>query len=402
MVNRKIAVHCLVATLILSSTSLCFGAEDAEEIPVEQAPVVKTIANLDFTGPTIELSLEQAIKDALTDGSAIRAADIKRQSDRAEARSNQESVSGMETANREAREAREEGMWQTGTTYGRSEIDRARKATDYYRTMATRNYDAAVNQIVYSITNSYYSLLHAGENVRIAEESPNLQEQILRITEQRFLAGVAANQDVMQAEINVNSARAELAQAVLSLAERKMIFNEDLGYIQMQDVKLTTPLKRAELSELSLEEALSEALENRNELFTCAYNIARAESELASLRGFSNSSASVLRARNAVVSAEKSWHDTENAIMREVRMNYANMLNNQAQIANSELSAERAKASLEIYLVRYELGISTLSDIQQAQIESYRAEKSLVDAILKFNLSVLEYDQSATVGRNVN
>jgi len=394
MTTKKLIAAGLSIMLVLGNASISFSAgEDIETA----APVVKTIAHLEFTGPTIELSLEQALKNALKSGSAIEAAEIKKKADAADARANAESLSSMESANQQASES---GSF-SGTTYGKTAISKAIKAEEYYRGMADRNYEAAKNQIAYSITNSYYTLLHAEKSLKIAQDSLRLQEYVLEITQKKFAAGLSPQQDVLQAEINVNSARAELASAEINLAEKKMIFNEDLGYEQMQDIKLTSPLERAKFPEISLESALSGALQNRNELYMRAYNVLKAELELESWRGYVIFS-SVHKARNALLTAEKSYRDTENSIKREVRMNYANMINNQNQITNAELSAAKAEKSLEIVLAKYQLGMATVSEIHQAEIDSSKAEKSLVDVILKYNLSVLEYSQAATVGRSIN
>lgn len=364
------------------------GSKD-EDIKKTATKETETIAGLVFTGPATDLALDQALTDALTSGASIKAAEIQKQADAANAKANAESLSKMNETNKDEN---------SSNTYSKSEMDKVKKASDYYGTMADRNFEAAKNAITYKVNNAYYSLLNAEEGVRIAKENVTLQKNLLALVNEKLSLGVASKQDVLNAEINLNNAQSALSSAEVSLAEKKIAFNNELGYEDMQRIRLTSELSLKEIPALSVETAVTEAVAKRNELYTSAFNIYTAEKELNNYTAYPKSSAKYLTALNNYNSAQNSYNSKEDSIKKEVRINYASMINSKVLAENSKLSAEKAKESYEIYLSKYKLGMATLSDVQQAQISWAEGQKSYAEAILNCNLAIITYELSATVG----
>ncbi len=355
--------------------------------------VVETIAGLEFIGPTIDLSLDQALTIAMTSGASIKTAEIQKKSDDANAKSNAESTSKMNKANEDNN---------GDNTYSKSQLDKTRKAKEYYTSMADRNYAAAKNGITYNINNAYYSLLNAEEGVKIARENEQLQKNLLTLVNQKLSLGVASKQDVLESEIKLNNADSSLYAAEVALAEKKIALNIELGYDVMQDVNLTSKLETVKMSGLSVDQAVSDALANRNELYTCAFNIYSAEKELDNYKGYPKNSSKYLNAYTGLISAQTNYESKEASIKKEVMINYSSILSAKKSADNAELSANKAKESYTIYLEKYKLGMATLDTVQEAQINYSDAEKSYAEAILKYNLAVITYEMSATVGMSSN
>ncbi|HWQ79287.1 MAG TPA: TolC family protein [Anaerovoracaceae bacterium] len=396
---KKFSIVCLVLIFALSSISLSFAEasaeaaeakeENAEEPAAAEKKAAETIASLEFFGPAIDLTLDQALKAALTSGAAIKAAEIQKQSDAANAKANAESLSDMNKTNKDPN---------SDNTYSRSELDKTRKAQEYYTSIADRNYAAAKNTITYNINNAYYSLLNAEEGVRIARENAALQKDLLSLVNQKLSMGVASKQDVLESEISLNSAESTLSSAEVFLAEKKISFNIELGYDEMQDVNPTSKLEMVKMPDLTVEEAITDAIANRNELYTCAFDIYSAEKELNNYVAYPRSSAKYLTAYKNYNSAQNSYNAKEASLKQEVRVNYANMLSAGTTAENSKLSVDKAKESHKIYLEKYKLGMATLDEVQKAQISLYEAEKSYAESVLAFNLAAITYEMSATVG----
>ncbi|QOX64902.1 TolC family protein [Anoxybacterium hadale] len=360
--------------------------KESENAKPEDSKETETIAGLVFIGPAEDLSLEQALTDALTSGASIKAAEIQKQADAANAKANAESLSDMNAAN------------ENENTFSKSERDKVKKARDYYSTMADRNFEATQNAITYKVNNAYYSLLNAGEGVRIAKENVTLQKNLLALVNEKLSLGVASKQDVLNAEMNLKNAESSLSTAEVSLAEKKIAFNNELGYEDMQRVRLTSELSLKNIPDLSVDTAVTDALANRNELYTSAFNIYTTEKELNNYSAYPKSSAKYLTALNNYHSAQNSYNSKEDAIKKEVRINYANMGSSKVLAENSKLSAEKAKESYEIQLSKYKLGLATLSDVQQAQISWADGQKAYAEAILNCNLAIITFELSATVG----
>lgn len=126
-----------------SDIEIIDSAQDEEDQEVEPAteqkanlPITRTIAGLDFTGPMLKLSLEEALENALTSGSAIKAAEIKKQADLANSRGQSELISDMREANRNP---------ESWVSFSKSDLERARKGRDYFSSMAERDPDTIAN-----------------------------------------------------------------------------------------------------------------------------------------------------------------------------------------------------------------------------------------------------------------
>ena len=402
MVLKRLGTCCVILLIAVSSISASYATETAVDATSEQNAgstqtasknVVETVAGLEFTGPTINLSLDQALTAAMTSGASIKAADAQKQSDAANAKTNAESASKMSKTNNDN---------DSDNTYSKSELEKARKASEYYTSMADRNYAAAKNTITYSINNVYYSLLNAEEGVKTARENEQLQKNLLTLVNQKLALGVASKQDVLEAEINLNKAESSLYSAEVLLAEKKIDFNIELGYDEMQDVNLTSKLETVKMTDLSVDQAVNDAIANRNELYTCAFKIYSAEKELDSYKGYPKSSSKYLTAYSSLISTQNSYNSKEASIKKEVMINYSDILSANESADNSKLSLDKAKESYNIYLAKYKLGMATLDDVQEAQINYSDAEKSYSEAILTFNLAVITYEMSATVGMSSN
>lgn len=367
MYFKKIVSLCLITTLALSSVSVSYADS------------------------TMDLSLEQALSLALTSGASIKLAEIQKQSDTATAKANSESYSNMSDANDSAT-----NMF--SVTYSTWELYKVKKANEYYTSMADRNYDAAVNNITYTINDAYYSLMNAEEKVRIATENVRLQNTLLTLVKRNYSLGMASKLDLLDAEISLNGSKSGLSNAEVALANEKMSLNMELGFDEMQEINPTSELVMLDLPTLGVEEAVALAIENRNELYTSAFNTYTALQDLNLYKYYPKSSAKYLTAYKNYAAAENEYNRKEASIKIEVRLNDAKMQSALSSADNSKVSADKAKESYHIYYEKYKLGMATLDQVQSAQNQYYEAETSYSEAVLSFNLAVLTYELSTTVG----
>jgi len=165
-----------------------------------------------------------------------------------------------------------------------------------------------------------------------------------------------------------------------------------------QDVSLTDGLKEAPVSELPLNEAIEKALENRNEIHGSVFNLKNAEFSLRQIRGISSTAARHLEVSARLLRAEADHENEPKNIERDVRQKYMNMIQKKAEAELGRQNAEHAKEAHHIAERRFEAGLTTLAEVRQAQLASFRAELAYSAALLEYNLSITDYEQSATVG----
>lgn len=285
-------------------------------------------------------------------------------------------------------------------------------------------------QLRLDVSNDYYDVQEANENVRIAQDTVRQAEQSLRDALALEQAGVGTRFDVLQAQVELANAQQELVQALSDqqTTRRQLVRRLDLS--QLASVVAADDVTPAEDWSLSLEDSIVLAYKNRAELEQqlVQRDIARQQrrSSLATLGPqvsvfgqyqFQNPSndqdpdfsdayqfgveASMIlfdggRARaqarqqelNMAI-AEASFADNRDAIRLEVEQAYYSLQANRTNIDTAEAGVEQARESLRLARLRFQAGVGTQTEVLQAQTDLTRAEVNLVRAVLGYNRSLV-------------
>ena len=150
---------------------------------------------------------------------------------------------------------------------------------------------------------------------------------------------------------------------------------------------------------MSLEEAIEKALENRNEIHGAAFDVRHFEllqretghtTSLASA-AYREATVALLAARYANLIAPKN-------VEFDVRVKYLDMIQKRSELELSKLSAANAKEAFRLASLQYDAGMTTLADTNSAQLSVYRAELGYNMTLLAYNLAIVDYELSSTVG----
>ena len=392
-------VMCLLLCVMLIGTSaMCgFAAEDAEADATAVAPVYTLV----FTGEAIQMSLEDAMEKMLTDSVEMEAAIQTRMANQAKTRSYYEN----EWVVNALVEMRSSGSFEDRQIVAATPVSISRESQElvaYLSNFATaqtpRNFDAAVNQIMRDTVQRYYELAQAKELLRISQENVAIQERLYQNTQSRFELGVAARQDVLRAEIALNEAVVSAQAMENAYTLGRMNYNRLIGLDLMQNVALTDALEEQPMSTVPLSEAVSGALANRNEILATEFGEKLAEYGLVQLRNRSRSTAAY---RTAQADLTKAQNDRKNApigIEMEVKGKYMHMVQKKSEVELGKLNVENAKETYRLANLQYEVGMTTLAEAQLAQINAYRIELAYYGTLLEYNLAIIDYEQSMTVG----
>ena len=139
---------------------------------------------------------------------------------------------------------------QVGATELNEKIMRLRR--DFAKLQLAANHEAEMNQIEATTVQTYYGVLQAEENLRIAKENLTNQEKIYNNTMLKYKAGTVARVDTLTAETELLKAKNQVLNAETMVKTSKMNFNLLLGYDLMQQVKLTDTLQKLTLPEGNL------------------------------------------------------------------------------------------------------------------------------------------------------
>lgn len=287
-----------------------------------------------------------------------------------------------------------------------------------------------------NVTNDYYDLQEADENVRIAQDT--LEEALRSLSDSQALerAGVGTRFERLQAEVDVANARQELAQALSQqqVVRRQLVQRLSLG--ATANVSAADSVAVAGIWDPSLEESIVTAFRNRAELaqqllqrdiseqqrraalsdlgpqvaLFANYSV---QNVLDENDGFSDQyqfgarlnwslfegGAARARANQEeanIAIAETNFADVRNQIRFQVEEAYLTLQSNFENIQTASLAVDTARESLRLARLRFQAGVGTQTDVLRSQTELTRAERNLLTAILDYNRSLASLQRSVS------
>lgn len=128
-----------------------------------------------------------------------------------------------------------------------------------------RVYKRSELDLIYGVTNSFFELYRRTQQVGIDRESVSRQEGIYTTTSNKFKAGLIAEVDAMQAEVELLQYRNSLKRSEGALAEQESQFKQDIGLAPETTVQAVAELALKPVA-VDLAKAKELALRNRSEL----------------------------------------------------------------------------------------------------------------------------------------
>ncbi|WP_297085275.1 TolC family protein [Thermoleptolyngbya sp. C42_A2020_037] len=285
-------------------------------------------------------------------------------------------------------------------------------------------------QLRLDVSNDFYDVQEADENVRIAQDTVRQAEQSLRDALALEQAGVGTRFDVLQAQVELANAQQELVQALSDQQTNRRRLVRRLDLSQTVNLVAADAVAPAEDWTLSLEESIVLAYKNRAELEQqlVQRDIAQRQrraalatlgpqvalfgqyqfenptndqnSDFRDIYQFGVRASMTLfdggRARaqarqqelNMAI-AEASFADNRDAIRLEVEQSFYSLQANRTNISTAEAGVEQARESLRLARLRFQAGVGTQTEVLQAQTDLTRAEANLVRAVLGYNRSLV-------------
>ncbi|MDZ4874693.1 MAG: hypothetical protein CLLPBCKN_004089 [Chroococcidiopsis cubana SAG 39.79] len=275
------------------------------------------------------------------------------------------------------------------------------------------------------VTNTYYDLQEADEQVRISQAGVNNAQKSLQDAIALEEGGLVAQFDIVRAKVQLGNAEQELidAQSQQDIARRRLVELLSLG--ETVDVRAADPVRQAGEWKLSLEESIVLAYKNRVELQQqlaqrriaeqqrrVALAEARPQISLfanyqvlddlsdefdlqdgyaagARLRwNFFDGGAARFAAaqeRNNRAIAETRFAQTRNQVRFQVEQGYKSLQANARSIQTASAALQQAQLGLETARVRFQGGVGTQLDVISAENDLTRAQVNRLNAILNYN-----------------
>ena len=395
-----LATKWMAAQMLYNGISLIENAklEKITEDPLDldiSLPVDGIISeSMDFNGPTLKLSLKDAINTMQTTGPGFEAAVLTRDIIAASAKSSSETWELMKDGDALIRT----GVITRGAMATKSKDGKVLDISRIHLAkQAPIQYEIALNNLEASTIKTYFGTLQAAENYRIAKESLAIKTTLLSDVKRKYSLGVAAKIDVATATNDVLGAQVAVNQGLSIYNKARMAFNMQLGYPLMQDVALTDSLKESIMKPISLADAIRSALLNRNDINLAKYNLDVAKIDFSSVGAYPRSSATYLDAQNGLQGKQMAYDNTFTSIEMEIRGKYMDIMDLKAEIASSKSTVKNAEEGVRISKLSYNAGMNTLTDVNTAERNYYLAQLGLSKAITDYNLAI--YDFNFSIGK---
>jgi len=306
-----------------------------------------------------------------------------------------------------------------------------------------RNYSQTERDIIYNVTASFFGLYQAKERVEIAAEKVKQTETSYNTANNKFKAGLIAEVEALQLEVDLASSRSELLNAERRFEEERNNFKLLIGVDLDEEISVTTDLEYMGV-EVDLEDALSSALKNRPDLLNSEANIYLSElnidevdarrtirADLNATYGINNTDEkfnalfkdffddrSVVMTlsvpvfdwgRNAreVESAEAdhketmlSYKNLKDQIKNEVIRSYNRLMSAKAQVEVLSKSVVVAEKSYNISSERFKAGTITSFDLQQMQLRLTDTKLNNLSALIDYKVALADLERKTFLKYN--
>ncbi|MBK5262138.1 MAG: S-layer homology domain-containing protein [Peptostreptococcaceae bacterium] len=344
-----------------------------------------------FTGEEMKMSLAQAKTLVMTSGAGIEMAKIN-------LAANQAKTESYFSSYRKVREGTVVPVFGEITS-SRTQKEMARLAANFALAQSTNNYNAEINVLTADAVKTYFELKQAIEAASISKGNLATQETILKNTNTKFRLGVVSKQDVLKAETSYNQASVDLAAAQSREALARISYNLNFDFFTMQNVTPTDSLAVTQISTINLNNAISLAVANRNEITAAAFSLKYKELNLIEVgNSYSKASSYYLQAQADLMLAQKNYKEMPAKMELDVRSKYMDMLNSKSSVDLGRMNADKAAETFRLAKLQYDMGMATLTDVQLAQAGLFASQLQYSQSLLKLKLAVVAYEQSTTVG----
>lgn len=397
---KKIII-CLMLCSTICFYGLMISASATTPSDVMETKAESTVSdNTTFKGEEIKLSIEKAVSLMKTKGYLAQTAEINKKSDEAVAEGYGESASKIDhyldiidnLPLNAAYELQEKGV--TQTNYDMLSIQR-----DFARANINGNYEADMNSIEQKTVQLYYAVIAAQENVRVCSENLTVQNTLFKNVQQKNYNGKATKLEVNSQQSVVASAEQSLREASNQLSKAKMQFNMLLGYDVMQNVNYTDSLTLLKMPEIELTKAIETAIKNRLDykrlqmtykMYSIYRNNMRAQ--------YGSTNSKYLSAEATLLMIKLNLDNMPKNIEIEIRGLYNDLHTYYEAIQSTKSTLALAEEALRVKKLLYESGLTTLTEVEKAQLSVYQTNQLLISKISAFDLATYDWKFATGVG----
>ncbi|WP_301170391.1 TolC family protein [Brevibacillus nitrificans] len=252
---------------------------------------------------------------------------------------------------------------------------------------------ATESKIKLGAQQAYYNLIFAQDDLELKKQSLSRAQTQLKVANAAFKVGTKAKTDVLQAEMGLAGAQANLTSAQNAVEVARMDLNDFLGVDLTKEWKVVSSNKQVAPVKMTMEEAEKEALSKRIEMTKVNEELKLAELNVKLIEEYSALSTLPGRvARNNEEKSKLAIDEQKRAISKEVSQAYLNLNAAREAIDYQKKAKDSAAESYRLTNLRFENGLATTLEVIQAEEELSSRENQYQKAVLQYNLAVVNFE----------
>ncbi len=299
-------------------------------------------------------------------------------------------------------------------------VNRAERAKD----AATQQLDRTDQEIVFRVTESYYSVLLAKKQLDVADQALKTAEAIFERSKNRVESGVAVESDSLSAQVRLAARKQELVRAKNNVAMAQAQLGAAMGLSTQGEFEPTDALTEKGLPLSSLEELEKQAVEIRPDLKRIRLEEAAQQQSVSiakssfgprvnAFAGWEMDNPTLLAggggnnwlagievqvdlfqggAKRAELSRERALQDkiaaaresATDAVRLEVRRAYYDVDATRQQLDVARAAIAESQESLRINQDRYEAGLMTITDLLAAEDAARRTQTEYWEVVCRY------------------
>ena len=281
----------------------------------------------------------------------------------------------------------------------------------------------ARQQLKYDATDAYFKFMAARDNVKLNQESVERLERYLQDVKLQFEVGVVAKVDVLRSEVELAKAKQSLIEAQNTYDLTMANLNNIIGFPLTTELNIKGDLsyaryekelafcvdaalrQRPEISQYtdaakSAQEGITVAKSGYLPTVSAVYNAGWYDSKFAGGNNYNWSvylltnwtlfdsgytAGKVKQAVEGYKKAQEQLKQTVDSVQLDVRQTYLSLKAAEQSIATSSSAVGLAEEDYKIKVIRYQAGVGTNLDVLDAQVALTTAKNNFLKAMYEYN-----------------
>lgn len=260
--------------------------------------------------------------------------------------------------------------------------------------LAQRSLSLTKQRIAFDVEEAYYNVLRLQNVLQVLDEAEQMAARQLEVAESRRQTGVATDIDVLRARTALMETQAEKANAEDNLALVSVQFRQIVGLARETAFVLDEAVVTHDAVNMTLSEALTEALNNRIELAQVQLGIDVAERELELATNDYTPELTRIQAELDLEQAKLRMRQARDGITLDVHNAFNTLQDAHRRLSVAEQRLAEMEENWRIVQALFDARMATDVEILQGQTGLAEARMSAVNAVFDYNVARAKFFQA--------